>query len=105
MLSHLITGFATVPGALTSGIRAYDMALRLHYDGVATGDVEPDLETALRRFLAAHRGQPTRIFCTYTAMMALRRMLAARFGLTDIGVDAAPGSGTASPSGRAGEAR
>ncbi len=80
--------------ALTSGIRAYDMALRLRYDGVATDDVEPDLETALTRFLAAHRGEPTRIFTSYTAMLVLRRMLAARFGLADIGVDAAPAAST-----------
>ncbi len=73
--------------ALTSGVRAYDMALRLHYDGVATDDVEPDLEVALTRFLATHRGRPTRIFCTYTAMMTLRRMLAAQFGLAEIGHD------------------
>ncbi len=73
--------------ALTSGVRAYDMALRLQYDQVGIADVEPDLETALSRFLAAHRGRPTRIFCTYTAMMALRRMLAARFGLAEIGQD------------------
>jgi UDP-N-acetylmuramyl tripeptide synthase len=73
--------------ALTSGVRAYDMALRLQYDDVATAAVEPDLEVALNRFLADHRGQPARIFCTYTAMMALRRMLAARYGLAEIGAD------------------
>ena len=73
--------------ALTSGMRAYDMALRLQYDDVATAAVEPDLEIALNRFLADHRGQPARIFCTYTAMMALRRMLAARYGLAEIGAD------------------
>ena len=43
--------------------------------------IEPDLAGALDGFLAAYRGQPTRIFCTYTAMMALRKLLAARFGL------------------------
>lgn len=91
--------------ALTSGVRAYDMALRLHYDGVSTGDVEPDLEAALTRFLAAHRGRPTRIFCTYTAMMALRRMLAARFGLADIGVDAEPGITPGPEPARAGDPR
>lgn len=73
--------------ALTSGVRAYDMALRLHYDGIVTEAVEPDLEAGLDRFLSAHRGEPTRIFCTYTAMLALRRMLAARYGLAEMGTD------------------
>ncbi len=67
--------------AMTSGVRAYDMALRLDYDEVLVEQIEPDLAGALDAFLAAYRGQPTRIFCTYTAMMALRKLLAARFGL------------------------
>lgn len=71
--------------AMCSGVRAYDMAVRLQYDDVPVEHVEPDLEKALDAFLAAHRGRPTRIFCTYTAMMALRRVLAARYGLADIG--------------------
>ena len=67
--------------AMTSGVRAYDMALRLDYDEVLVEQIEPDLAGALDAFLTAYRGQPTRIFCTYTAMMALRKLLAARFGL------------------------
>jgi UDP-N-acetylmuramyl tripeptide synthase len=67
--------------AMTSGVRAYDMALRLDYDEVIVEQIEPDLAGALDAFLTAYRGQPTRIFCTYTAMMALRKLLAARFGL------------------------
>ncbi len=70
---------------LTSGIRAYDMALRLDYDDVPVAAVEPDLAVALERFLADHRGEPARIFCTYTAMMALRKQLAARFNLPAFG--------------------
>ena len=73
--------------ALTSGVRAYDMALRLRYDGVEVGEVERDLDVALDRFLAAHRGEPTRLFCTYTAMMHLRRRLADRYGLARFGED------------------
>ena len=75
--------------ALTSGVRAYDMAVRLDYDGVAVEAIEPDLEAALSRLLTAYRGRPTRIFCTYTAMMALRRLLAARFGLAAFGEEPA----------------
>jgi lipid II isoglutaminyl synthase (glutamine-hydrolysing) len=70
---------------LTSGVRAYDMALRLEYDDVAVGAIEPDLDRALDSFLRLHPGEPKRIFCTYTAMMALRRTLAARYHLPAIG--------------------
>ncbi len=75
--------------AVTSGVRAWDMALRLRYDGVEVGTVEPDLDVALERFLREHEGRPTRIFCTYTAMMHLRRRLADRFGLARFGEDPA----------------
>lgn len=73
---------------MVSGIRAYDMALRLRYDDVEVGNVVPDLTAALDEFLAAHPGTPLRLFCTYTAMMSLRATLAARYGLADIGEDA-----------------
>ena len=73
--------------AVTSGVRAYDMALRLRYDDIATATVEPDLERALEGFLATYRGEPKRVFCTYTAMLALRKMLAARYGLAAMGED------------------
>ncbi len=73
--------------ALTSGVRAYDIALRLKYDDVAVAEVEPDLEAALERFLTAYRDEPKRIFCTYTAMMTLRRKLAAKYGLAKFGED------------------
>jgi UDP-N-acetylmuramyl tripeptide synthase len=56
-----------------SGIRAFDMALRLQYDDVPVGSVEPDLKKALQGLLAT--SGPKRIFCTYTAMLALRREL------------------------------
>jgi len=50
--------------------------------------VEPELDLALRRFLTAYRDEPKRIFCTYTAMMALRRDLAARYDLANFGEEA-----------------
>ena len=71
--------------ATTSGIRAYDMALRLSYDDVPVASIEPDLTRALDAFTAAHPSEPKRIFCTYTAMMALRRTLAARHNLAGFG--------------------
>jgi len=76
--------------ALTSGVRAYDMALRLLYDDVVVAQVELDLDVALARFLTAYKDEPKRIFCTYTAMMALRRNLAGRYGLANFGEEAQP---------------
>lgn len=71
--------------AATSGLRAWDMALRLEYDDVPVGAVETDLTSALDAFLTAHADEAKRVFCTYTAMMALRRTLAARCGLAGFG--------------------
>jgi UDP-N-acetylmuramyl tripeptide synthase len=58
-----------------SGVRAYDIALRLQYDEVTLSHVEPDLALGLQHFLTNAGNQPKRIFCTYTAMLALRREL------------------------------
>lgn len=60
--------------AFVSGIRAYDMALRLQYDEIKVGQIVPDVALALREFIASDK-KPKRIFCTYTAMLALRREL------------------------------
>lgn len=60
---------------IVSGVRAWDMALRLDYDLVEAGSVEPDLETALKKFIAGAGDRPMRIFCTYTAMLSLRKIL------------------------------
>ena len=60
----------------TSGTRAADMALRLHYDEVATDEVEPDLEKAVRSAVAAvPAGGQVVVFSTYTAMWALHAIL------------------------------
>lgn len=61
--------------AEVSGIRTYDMALRLQYDEVAVSHIEPDLVGGLRQFISANADKPKRIYCTYTAMLALRREL------------------------------
>jgi len=58
-----------------SGIRAYDMALRLQYDEVGMEKVEPKLTHALSEFISLHTDIPKRIYCTYTAMLALRKEL------------------------------
>jgi UDP-N-acetylmuramyl tripeptide synthase len=59
-----------------SGIRAYDMALRLAYDGVPVGHATGDLAGALERFVRSSGDRPMRVYATYTAMLALRRQLA-----------------------------
>lgn len=58
-----------------AGIRAYDMALRLQYDEVTIGHIERDLKTALHQFIDNNKDTPKRIYCTYTAMLALRKEL------------------------------
>lgn len=63
---------------IVSGVRAFDMALRLEYDEVPVAALERDLGTALETFLTANPDKPRRIYCTYTAMLALRKLLAAK---------------------------
>ncbi len=58
-----------------TGIRAYDMALRMQYDDVPIEKVETELATALRDFITQHPDTPKRIYCTYTAMLSLRKEL------------------------------
>lgn len=59
-----------------TGIRAYDMALRLQYDEVPIDGVEPDIAKAVQSFIQTNPSTPKRIYCTYTAMLALRKELA-----------------------------
>ena len=63
--------------AVVTGVRAWDMALRLRYDEVEVAEVEPDLRraVALMRRVAADTDRPMRVFTTYTAMLALRSIL------------------------------
>jgi len=58
-----------------SGIRAYDMALRMQYDDVPVEKVQTELAIALQDFISLHPDTPKRIYCTYTAMLALRKEL------------------------------
>lgn len=64
------TGVSTVSGA-----RCYDMALRLQYDEVPVKSASPDLEKSLLDFIKRNPNSPKRIYCTYTAMLALRRTI------------------------------
>lgn len=70
--------------AWVTGARAHDMALRLHYDGVNVGTVEADLEKSLDQFLVAYPTQRKQIFCSYTAMTYLRRLLSEKTQVEEI---------------------
>lgn len=59
---------------IVSGIRADDMALRLNYDDISIGSVEPSIKKAIKKFIK--NGSDNKIiFCTYTAMLAVRKSL------------------------------
>ena len=62
--------------AIVSGMRAYDMALRLQYDEIQLAHVESDLATSLTYLIKEYPDTPKRIYCTYTAMLTLRKLLA-----------------------------
>ncbi len=70
---------AAVRGVTCTGTRAPEMALRLKYAGWSEDAiaVEPDIEASLDRAVAA---APSRLFAlpTYTALIELRKLLAAR---------------------------
>lgn len=59
-----------------AGVRAYDMALRLQYDKVAFDDVNIDIKQSLKYFLQHNSTKPKRIYCSYTAMLQIRKQLA-----------------------------
>ncbi|SDI84279.1 UDP-N-acetylmuramyl tripeptide synthase [Frankineae bacterium MT45] len=60
----------------TSGTRAADMAVRLHYDDIPVTEVQPSLGEALRCAVAAVApGDEVVVFSTYTAMWALHAVL------------------------------
>lgn len=60
---------------VVSGIRAYDMALRLQYDDIHVQSISTSLPRAVRRLLSDHPDRPKRIYCTYSAMLTIRREL------------------------------
>lgn len=108
--------------AMVSGVRAWDMALRLGYEQVPVARVEENLQSALHEFLVESTGttgtdesagtdksvasdettgtdarlestefgtnKTKRIYCTYTAMLALRSELGRITEVTDAGVGA-----------------
>jgi UDP-N-acetylmuramyl tripeptide synthase len=61
--------------AMVSGVRGYDMALRLACQNIEFGRVETDLDVALADFLNQNPDKPKQIFTTYTAMLHMRKIL------------------------------
>lgn len=62
---------------VTSGSRAYDMALRLAYDEIEIGMVKPNLNELVDSLKPNQKGI-TLIYTTYTAMLKLRSILATK---------------------------
>ena len=72
--------------AMVSGVRAWDMALRLEYDQVPVAATNTDIEAALATFVKANPGKPKHIYCTYTSMLRVRAALARVAHVADAGV-------------------
>jgi UDP-N-acetylmuramyl tripeptide synthase len=75
---ELLTGSAA--RVVCSGTRAEELALRLKYAGIDRSrlDVVPALEQGLEHALAGNGGRPLYALPTYTALLALRDLLADR---------------------------
>lgn len=71
--------------AMIAGLRCYDMALRLQYDEVVAKSATEHIPTALKKFVGNYPNTPKRIYCTYTAMLAIRRELASLTKVQEIG--------------------
>ena len=70
--------------AMISRVRAYDMALRLQYDEVAVEKIDTDITRALDDFINDRPEEPKQIFCSYTAMTAIRRLLSEKTDVEEI---------------------
>ncbi|WEV46531.1 MurT ligase domain-containing protein [Bifidobacterium sp. ESL0690] len=71
---------------IVSGVRAWDMALRLEYEEVKVVQTDPNIEEAVRKFVTANPGKPKHIYCTYTAMLKVRSELGKYAKVADAGV-------------------
>ena len=70
--------------AMISGVRAYDMALRLQYDDIPIGKIDTNISKALEDFINTNPDEPKQIFCSYTAMTAIRRLLSEKTEVEEI---------------------
>lgn len=84
------TCFSGTGVACVSGTRAWDMALRLQYDKVASRNVNTDLEEDVKAFVngdfSSNAKNAKRIYCTYTAMLRVRATLGQIASVKDVGV-------------------
>lgn len=80
------TSLRTSGVAIVSGVRAWDMALRLGYDQVPVAATDTDIESALTAFVNGNPGKPKHIYCTYTSMLKVRAALAQVANVSDAGV-------------------
>lgn len=62
---------------MVSGVRAYDMALKLKYEEIRVDEIEENLEAAIDKF-TKNSTKPKRIFTTYTAMLAIRKIISGK---------------------------
>ena len=70
--------------AIISGARAYDMALRLQYDDISIGKIDTNISKALEDFINTNPDEPKQIFCSYTAMTTIRRLLSEKTDVEEI---------------------
>ena len=71
---------------VSSGLRATDMRLRLHYAELDS-HLEPELANALDRLVAGLKeGETGYILPTYTAMLALRKLIGRETALSEVAV-------------------
>ncbi|WP_180964977.1 Mur ligase family protein [Gardnerella vaginalis] len=84
------TCFSGTGVTCVSGTRAWDMALRLQYDKVASRNVNTDLEEDVKAFVngdfSSDAKNAKRIYCTYTAMLRVRAALGQIASVKDVGV-------------------
>ena len=71
---------------MVSGVRAWDMALRLGYDQVPVANTNTDLEQAVTAFVNTNPGKRKHVYCTYTAMLKTRAVLGRITEVRDAGV-------------------
>jgi UDP-N-acetylmuramyl tripeptide synthase len=63
----------------TSGVRAYDMALRFNYEDIKVANIDTSISRGLTRALSTvSDGKDLLILPTYTAMLEIRKMLSKR---------------------------
>ncbi|MFP1704325.1 MurT ligase domain-containing protein [Gardnerella vaginalis] len=84
------TCFSGAGVTCVSGTRAWDMALRLQYDKVASRNVNTNLEEDVKAFVngdfSSDAKNAKRIYCTYTAMLRVRSTLGQIASVKDVGV-------------------